>query len=102
MLFQSAELKLPDGDILNLNRGLVVFVCFLQGATEESVTKAVVAVKKVKLSEREESDEAKRVSVTETGGDILIIPQATLGQPQPQQRISIKLRFLFPCLQVAN
>ena len=38
-----------------------------------------MAVKKVKLSEREESDGAKRVSVTETGGDILVIPQATLG-----------------------
>ena len=35
---------------------------------------------KVKLSEREEGDGAKRVSVTETGGDILVIPQATLGQ----------------------
>ena len=35
---------------------------------------------KVKLSEREESEGAKRVSVTETGGDILVIPQATLGQ----------------------
>ena len=48
--------------------------------TEEAVTKAVVAVKKAKLSEREESDGAKRVSITETGGDILVIPQATLGQ----------------------
>ena len=54
MLF-SAELKLPSGEILNINRGLVVFVCFLQGATEEAVTLAVLAVKKVKLSEREES-----------------------------------------------
>ena len=44
------------------------------------MTKAVVAVRKAKLSEREESDGAKRVSVTETGGDILVIPQATLGQ----------------------
>ena len=52
----------------------------LQGATEDAVTKAVVAVRKAKLSEREESDGAKRVSVTETGGDILVIPQATLGQ----------------------
>ena len=57
----------------------MVFVCFLQGATEEAVNKAVMAVKKVKLSEREESDGAKRVSVTESGGDILVIPQATLG-----------------------
>ena len=81
-MFSSAELKLPDGDILNINRGLVVFVCFLQGATKEVVTKAVVAVKKAKLSEREESDGAKRVSITETGGDILVIPQATLGQLQ--------------------
>ena len=81
-MFQSAELKLPDGDILNINRGLVVFVCFLQGATEEAVTLAVLAVKKVKLSEREESNGAKRVSITETVGDILIIPHATLGQPQ--------------------
>ena len=52
----------------------------LQGATEDAVIKAVVAVRKAKLSEREESDGAKRVSVTETGGDILVIPQATLGQ----------------------
>ena len=52
----------------------------LQGATEDAVIKAVVAVRKAKLSEREESDGAKRVSVTDTGGDILVIPQATLGQ----------------------
>ena len=55
---------------------MVVFVCFLQGATEESVTKAVQTVKKVRLSEREENEGGKRVSVVDSAGEILVIPQA--------------------------
>ena len=41
-------LKLPDGEVLTIKRGLVVFVCFLQGSSETIVSKAVQAVKKVK------------------------------------------------------
>ena len=47
-LYQSAVLKLPDGEVLTIKRGLVVFVCFLQGSSETIVSKAVQAVKKVK------------------------------------------------------
>ena len=53
-----------------------MFVCFLQGATEESVTKAMQTVKKVRLSEREENEGGKRVSVVDSAGEILVIPQA--------------------------
>ena len=34
----------------------------------------------MKLSEQEESEGGKRLSVVETAGDILIVPQATLGE----------------------
>jgi len=66
---------------------MVVFVCFQQGVTEDKVIKAAQTVKKIKLSEILNEDgelnrndkSGKRVKVDEVSGDILIIPQATLG-----------------------
>eukprot|EP00088_Acartia_fossae_P009880 TRINITY_DN14857_c0_g1_i1.p1 TRINITY_DN14857_c0_g1~~TRINITY_DN14857_c0_g1_i1.p1 ORF type:complete len:149 (+),score=9.17 TRINITY_DN14857_c0_g1_i1:181-627(+) len=73
----SAQLTLPTDEVLAIARGMIVFVCFNKEAEEEKVSKASQTVLKVKLSEMD--GESKRKSIKETGGDILIIPQATLG-----------------------
>jgi len=74
---KSATLKLPTDDVLEIGQGVVVFVCFNKTAVEENALKAAQLVFKVKLSEEE--GEAKRKTTVDTGGDILVIPQATLG-----------------------
>jgi len=73
----SASLRLPSDEVINIATGLVVFVCFNKAAEESHATKAGEVVSKVKLSEME--GESKRKSVKDTGGDVLVIPQATLG-----------------------
>ncbi len=73
----SASLKLPDQSEIAIDGGMVVFVCFKQGAEEEDATKAADTVCAVKLCEKEEG--AKRVSAAEGAADVLVVPQATLG-----------------------
>ncbi|XP_023336604.1 putative D-tyrosyl-tRNA(Tyr) deacylase 2 [Eurytemora carolleeae] len=73
----SARLKLPSYQELEIGRGVIVFICFFKDANEEAVKKAYKLVSQIKLSEKEEGD--KRGSVVETAGEIMIIPQATLG-----------------------
>ena len=55
-----------------------MYVCFLKGASIEAVEKLVKAVLGAKLSEGEFG--AKRVSILDLPGDILVVPQATLGR----------------------
>ena len=70
-------------ETLHINHGMVVFVCFQQGVSEEKVIKAAQTVKKIKLSEvlNEEGElnindkSGKRVKIDEVSGDLLIIPQ---------------------------
>lgn len=74
----SATLRLPTDEVLKMERpGMVVFVCFHQGATAEHAVKAAESVGKAKLSESE--SQPKRVSILELPGDVMVIPQATLG-----------------------
>uniref|UniRef100_A0A8C8YU46 D-aminoacyl-tRNA deacylase 2 n=1 Tax=Prolemur simus TaxID=1328070 RepID=A0A8C8YU46_PROSS len=56
--------------------GLVIYVCFFKGADKELLPKMVNTLLNVKLSETENG---KHVSILDLPGDILIIPQATLG-----------------------
>lgn len=63
-------------NFFQIGRGMVVFVCFLEKATEETVDKLSKNVANVRLSENEAG---RRVSVCDIQGDILIVPQATLG-----------------------
>ena len=72
-----AKLVLPGGEEIKIGKGVVVFVCFLQGVTEELIRKAVKVILRVKMSEIEEGE--KRVDVTTQKGDVLVVPQATLG-----------------------
>merc|ERR1711915_417745 len=73
----SAKLVLPGGEELKIGKGVVVFVCFLKGVTEDCVRKASKSILSVKLSEVEEG--AKRVNISTAEGEILVVPQATLG-----------------------
>ncbi|XP_072478629.1 D-aminoacyl-tRNA deacylase 2 [Notamacropus eugenii] len=57
-------------------RALVIYVCFFKGAEEDLLPKMVNTLLNVKLSEAENG---KRVSILDLPGNILIIPQATLG-----------------------
>ncbi|OWK62017.1 putative D-tyrosyl-tRNA(Tyr) deacylase 2 [Lonchura striata] len=70
-----------------IQRGLVIYICFFKGADEDLVPKIVIltlilflfavdTLLNVKLSE---SENGEFVSVLDLPGDILIIPQATLG-----------------------
>ncbi|KAM7157449.1 D-aminoacyl-tRNA deacylase 2 isoform 2-T2 [Molossus nigricans] len=61
---------------LQVQRGLVIYVCFFKGADKELLPKMVNTLLNVKLSETENG---KHVSILDLPGNILIIPQATLG-----------------------
>lgn len=76
---ESASLQLPDpdGHLLTISRGMVVYVCFMGSITEEIVKKSAKTTLSVKLSQSEET--LKRVCVTFAGGDVMVIPQFTLG-----------------------
>ncbi|XP_045172162.2 D-aminoacyl-tRNA deacylase 2-like [Mercenaria mercenaria] len=61
---------------VEIGRGLIVYICFLKGATDDMVERMVKTVLTACLSETETD---KLVSVLDLPGDVLIIPQATLG-----------------------
>ncbi|XP_028294227.1 D-aminoacyl-tRNA deacylase 2-like isoform X2 [Gouania willdenowi] len=61
---------------LQIERGMVIYICFFKGATEEILPKMVSALLNIRLCE---SDSGKLVSVLELPGNLLIVPQATLG-----------------------
>lgn len=58
-----------------ISHGLIVYVCFMKGSTEETVDQMVKSLLNVRLSEKD----GKLVSILDLPGDVLIIPQATLG-----------------------
>uniref|UniRef100_T1JJB4 D-aminoacyl-tRNA deacylase n=1 Tax=Strigamia maritima TaxID=126957 RepID=T1JJB4_STRMM len=67
-----------DGNstIVQIDRGIIVYICFLKGCKQELMEQAVKALLRVKLCE---SDVGSMVSIQDIEGDILIVPQATLG-----------------------
>ena len=88
----SARLKPPEkdeegfgGEERSIGVGMVVFVCFSKGATEEAAIRAARAVAGLRLCEPppEVAGQAesgrKRMSVLERRGDVLVVPQFTLG-----------------------
>ena len=87
----SARLKLPrdseegpESAQKTLEIGMVVFVCFLKGAETADAVRAAKTVLGVKLCEAEAdadnpSTKTKRSDVLGAGGDLLVVPQATLG-----------------------
>ncbi|XP_073495175.1 D-aminoacyl-tRNA deacylase 2 [Phyllobates terribilis] len=65
-----------DAEWVEIQRGMVIYVCFFKGSSKDLIPKMVSSLLNVKLSE---SDSGKHVAITELPGDILIVPQATLG-----------------------
>ncbi|KAM9777883.1 D-aminoacyl-tRNA deacylase 2 [Neosynchiropus ocellatus] len=61
---------------VQVERGMLVYVCFLKGASEELVPKIVSSVLNLRLCE---SDSGALVSVLDLPGSVLVVPQATLG-----------------------
>lgn len=64
-------------EYVDVKRGVVIFVCFMKGATLDIIPKMIKALLEVKLSFCEERN--KRFSILDLPGDVLIVPQATLG-----------------------
>ncbi|KAM4690256.1 D-aminoacyl-tRNA deacylase 2 [Rhinophrynus dorsalis] len=79
-LYAKLQVKPPNQDSeaewVEIQKGMVVYVCFFKGADDAVIPKMVSSLVNVKLSE---SDSGKRVSILDLPGSILIVPQATLG-----------------------
>ncbi|XP_026195781.1 D-aminoacyl-tRNA deacylase 2 [Anabas testudineus] len=65
-----------EAQFVQIDRGMVIYVCFFKGATDDLLPKMVSTLLNLRLCE---SDSGKLVSVLELPGSLLIIPQATLG-----------------------
>lgn len=65
-----------EAQFVQIDRGMVIYICFFKGATEDLLPKMVSTLLNVRLCE---SDSGKMVSVSELPGSLLIVPQATLG-----------------------
>ncbi|RXM92433.1 putative D-tyrosyl-tRNA(Tyr) deacylase 2 [Acipenser ruthenus] len=79
-LYGRLQVKPPTQDSeaewVEIQRGMVIYICFFKGATEEIIPKIVSTLLNVKLCETETG---RYVSVLDLPGNVLIVPQATLG-----------------------
>uniref|UniRef100_A0A8D0C3R2 D-aminoacyl-tRNA deacylase n=1 Tax=Salvator merianae TaxID=96440 RepID=A0A8D0C3R2_SALMN len=64
-----------EAEWVEINRGLIIYICFFKGASEEIIPNMVKTLLNVKLSQTESG---KYVSVLDLPGSTLIIPQVTL------------------------
>uniref|UniRef100_A0A1A8PMJ5 D-aminoacyl-tRNA deacylase n=1 Tax=Nothobranchius rachovii TaxID=451742 RepID=A0A1A8PMJ5_9TELE len=62
--------------LTQIHRGMVIYICFFKGATDDVLPKMVSTLLNLRLCE---STSGKMVSVSELPGSLLIVPQATLG-----------------------
>ncbi|XP_042357138.1 D-aminoacyl-tRNA deacylase 2 [Plectropomus leopardus] len=65
-----------EAEFVQIDRGMVIYICFFKGATDDVLPKMVSTLLNVRLCE---SDSGKMLSVSELPGSVLIVPQATLG-----------------------
>ncbi|CAF1305437.1 unnamed protein product [Adineta steineri] len=70
-----ATLRLQDESVVTINRGMVVFVAFLKDAQLDDVDKIAKEIATVRLCENENGLK----TIVDLPGDLLIIPQATIG-----------------------
>ncbi|XP_060938099.1 D-aminoacyl-tRNA deacylase 2-like [Limanda limanda] len=68
--------ELSQAQFVQIDRGMVIYICFFKGATDDILPKMVSTLLSLRLCE---SDSGKMVSVLELPGSLLIVPQATLG-----------------------
>ncbi|KAM8916571.1 D-aminoacyl-tRNA deacylase 2-like isoform 2-T2 [Spinachia spinachia] len=66
----------PAAPCFQIERGMVIYICFFKGATDDLLPKMASTLLNLRLCE---SDSGKMVSVSELPGHLLIVPQATLG-----------------------
>eukprot|EP00111_Clytia_hemisphaerica_P005314 TCONS_00015355-protein len=77
LMVKPAEGDDSPAQYVQINQGVVVFICFLKDAAIDHLPKIVKSILEVRLSFSEENQ--KRVSILDLPGDVLIVPQATLG-----------------------
>ncbi|XP_013882915.1 probable D-tyrosyl-tRNA(Tyr) deacylase 2 [Austrofundulus limnaeus] len=65
-----------EAQFVQIDRGMVVYICFFKGATEHILPKLVSTLLNLRLCE---STSGPVVSVSELPGSLLLVPQATLG-----------------------
>ncbi|KAM9356154.1 D-aminoacyl-tRNA deacylase 2 [Pholidichthys leucotaenia] len=65
-----------EAQYVQIDRGMVIYICFFRGATDDVLPKMVSTLLNLRLSE---SESGKMVSILELPGSLLIVPQATLG-----------------------
>ncbi|XP_056915186.1 D-aminoacyl-tRNA deacylase 2 [Takifugu flavidus] len=65
-----------EAQFVQIDRGMVIHICFFKGATDDILPKMVSTLLNLRLCEAESG---KMVSVLELPGSLLIVPQATLG-----------------------
>ncbi|XP_061742830.1 D-aminoacyl-tRNA deacylase 2 [Nerophis ophidion] len=65
-----------DAEWVEVGRGMVIYVCFFKGATEDILPKMVSTLLHLRLCE---SESGRIVSALELPGSVLVVPQATLG-----------------------
>nr|XP_020467235.1 probable D-tyrosyl-tRNA(Tyr) deacylase 2 [Monopterus albus] len=65
-----------EAQFVQIDRGMVIYICFFKGATDDILPKMVSTLLNLRLCE---SDSGRMVSVLELPGSVLIVPQATLG-----------------------
>ncbi|XP_058471728.1 D-aminoacyl-tRNA deacylase 2-like [Solea solea] len=65
-----------QAQFVQIHRGMVIYICFFKGATDDILPKMVSTLLNLRLCE---SDSGRMVSVLELPGSLLIVPQATLG-----------------------
>eukprot|EP00057_Strongylocentrotus_purpuratus_P007458 XP_011661932.1 PREDICTED: probable D-tyrosyl-tRNA(Tyr) deacylase 2 [Strongylocentrotus purpuratus] len=66
-----------EAEYVEIGRGVVLYVCFLKGADQDIVEKMAKFALNIRLSEA--LTDSKLVSILDLPGDVLIVPQATLG-----------------------
>lgn len=74
---KSAKVTVDNEIIGEIDHGMVIFVCLVQGDTEEQVEKAVKKIVQMRIFSDEE--EKMNFDIAQTGGQILAISQFTLA-----------------------
>lgn len=74
---KSAKVTVDHEVIGQIDHGMVIFVCLLQGDTEEQVQKAVKKIVQMRIFSDE--DDKMNLDIVQTGGQILAISQFTLA-----------------------
>ncbi|CAN8019535.1 unnamed protein product [Ixodes persulcatus] len=79
-----ARLAVAENNCVEIGRGIVLFVSFLENATRDDVLRTAKSVLNVKLCD---SGEGALVSVLELPGDVLVVPQACLAGKRKGNRV---------------